>query len=88
MSSPSRAPRARWRSSTTRSARWAARRTLVPCDVKDFDALDRLGAAIFERWGKLDIFVGNAGVLGPLTPSRHSTRDKWDELFAVNVTAN
>ena len=45
--------------------------TLVPCDIKDFEALDRLGAAIFERWGKLDIFIGNAGVLGPLTPLAH-----------------
>ena len=38
--------------------------TLTPCDVTDFDALDRLGATIYERWGKLDILVGNAGALG------------------------
>jgi NAD(P)-dependent dehydrogenase (short-subunit alcohol dehydrogenase family) len=62
--------------------------TLVPCDVTDFAALDRLGAAIHERWGKLDIFVGNAGVLGPLTPISHCDPDKWDKLFEVNVTAN
>src|SRR5580700_5666876 len=42
--------------------------TLVPLDLKDFPALDRLGASIFERWGKLDAFLGNAGVLGQLTP--------------------
>jgi NAD(P)-dependent dehydrogenase (short-subunit alcohol dehydrogenase family) len=62
--------------------------TLVPCDITDFAALDRLGAALFERWGKLDIFVGNAGILGPLTPIAHCDPDKWDKLFAVNVTAN
>jgi NAD(P)-dependent dehydrogenase (short-subunit alcohol dehydrogenase family) len=62
--------------------------TLVPCDIKDFDALDRLGSAIFERWGKLDILVGNAGVLGPLTPIAHCDPDKWEQVFAVNVTAN
>jgi NAD(P)-dependent dehydrogenase (short-subunit alcohol dehydrogenase family) len=62
--------------------------TLVPCDITDFPALDRLGAAIFERWRKLDIFVGNAGILGPLTPISHCDPDKWDKLFAVNVTAN
>jgi NAD(P)-dependent dehydrogenase (short-subunit alcohol dehydrogenase family) len=62
--------------------------TLVPCDIKDFDALDRLGAAVHGRWGKLDIFVGNAGVLGPLTPISHCDPDKWDQVFAVNVTAN
>ncbi len=62
--------------------------TLVPCDITDYPALDRLGAAIFERWGKLDIFVGNAGILGPLTPVSHCDPDKWDKLIAVNVTAN
>jgi NAD(P)-dependent dehydrogenase (short-subunit alcohol dehydrogenase family) len=62
--------------------------TLVPCDIKDFDALDRLGSAVHGRWGKLDIFVGNAGILGPLTPISHCDPDKWDQVFAVNVTAN
>ena len=40
--------------------------TLVPLDLKDFDAIDRLGGAIHERWGKLDILIGNAGVLGEI----------------------
>lgn len=62
--------------------------TLVPCDLKDFAALDRLGAALYERWGKLDIFIGNAGLLGPLSPLAHVDPPKWDDVFAVNVTAN
>lgn len=62
--------------------------TLVPCDIKDFAALDRLGAAIHQRWGKLDILVGNAGILGPLTPIAHCDPEKWDQVFSVNVTAN
>lgn len=62
--------------------------TLTPCDITDFDALDRLGRAIYDRWGKLDIFVGNAGVLGPVTPLGHVEPKEWDEVFAVNVTAN
>ncbi len=62
--------------------------TLAPCDVKDFPALDRLGAAIFARWGRLDVFVGNAGALGPLSPLAHVEPAQWDDLFAVNVTAN
>ena len=62
--------------------------TLVPLDLKDFDGLDRMGAAIFERWGKLDALVGNAGVLGLLTPIAHLQPNVWDELMAVNVTAN
>ncbi len=62
--------------------------TLVPCDLKDFEALDRLGSVIFERWKKLDIFIGNGGLLGPLSPLAHVDPPKWDEVLAVNVTAN
>jgi NAD(P)-dependent dehydrogenase (short-subunit alcohol dehydrogenase family) len=62
--------------------------TLVPADMKDFDAIDRLGAAIFERWKRLDILVGNAGVLGKLTPVPHVDPKLWDDVMAVNVTAN
>ncbi|MFV0280391.1 MAG: SDR family NAD(P)-dependent oxidoreductase [Rhodoblastus sp.] len=62
--------------------------TLVPCDLADHDALDRLGAAIHERWGKLDIFVGNAGMLGVLSPLGHIEPKEWDTVFSVNVTAN
>jgi NAD(P)-dependent dehydrogenase (short-subunit alcohol dehydrogenase family) len=62
--------------------------TLTPCDIKDFDALDRLGRAIYDRWGRLDIFVGNAGALGPITPLGHVEPRQWEDIFAVNVTAN
>ncbi len=62
--------------------------TLVPLDLKDYAGIDRLGAAIHERWGKLDILVGNAGVLGPISPLGHIDEKPFDEVFAVNVTAN
>jgi NAD(P)-dependent dehydrogenase (short-subunit alcohol dehydrogenase family) len=62
--------------------------TLVPVNLKDYDALDRLGAAIHERWGKLDILLGNAGILGELAPITHIDQPVWDEVMAVNVTAN
>jgi NAD(P)-dependent dehydrogenase (short-subunit alcohol dehydrogenase family) len=62
--------------------------TLVPCDLKDAAAIDRLGGAIHARWKKLDIFVGNAGVLGPVTPLAQVEPRHWDEVFAVNLTAN
>jgi NAD(P)-dependent dehydrogenase (short-subunit alcohol dehydrogenase family) len=62
--------------------------TLVPFDLKDFQAIDRLGAAVHERWGKLDILVGNAGLLGPLSPLGHVDPKAFDEVMAVNVTAN
>ena len=62
--------------------------TLVPANLTDLDAIDRLGAAIHERWGKLDILFGNAGVLGKLTPLTHLEPKVWDEVMAINVTAN
>lgn len=62
--------------------------TLVPADLNDHDALDRLGASIFERWGKLDILVGNAGLLGQLSPLGHIEPKVWDDVMSVNVTAN
>lgn len=62
--------------------------TLVPMDLTDSAAIDRLGATIFERWGKLDILVANAGLLGTLTPLSHMEPKDWDKTLAVNVTAN
>ncbi len=62
--------------------------TLVPFNLRDFPAIDRLGQAIFERWGRLDILVGNAGQLGQLGPIGHVKPDAWTELLEVNLTAN
>ena len=64
------------------------RATLTPFNLRDFAAIDRLGQAIFERWGKLDILVGNAGQLGQLGPIGHVKPDAWTELLEVNLTAN
>jgi NAD(P)-dependent dehydrogenase (short-subunit alcohol dehydrogenase family) len=62
--------------------------TLVPLDLTDGDAIDRLGAAIFERWGALDGLVANAGMLGTLTPVPHISPDEFEKVMLVNVTAN
>lgn len=62
--------------------------TLVPLDLTDSEAIDRLGATIFERWGHLDILVGNAGILGTLTPVGHIAPKDWDEVMNINLTAN
>ena len=62
--------------------------TLVPLDLRDPAAIDSLGAAVHERFGKLDVLVGNAGVLGELSPVGHIEPQVWDEVMAVNVTAN
>jgi NAD(P)-dependent dehydrogenase (short-subunit alcohol dehydrogenase family) len=62
--------------------------TLVPMDLTDSPAIDRLGAGLYERYGKLDILIGNAGVLGKLSPLGHIDPKSWDEVIAVNLTAN
>lgn len=62
--------------------------TLVPMDLREMDAIDRLGGAIFERWGRLDILVGNAAILGPISPLGHIDPKDWAELMDINVTAN
>jgi NAD(P)-dependent dehydrogenase (short-subunit alcohol dehydrogenase family) len=62
--------------------------TLVPLDLKDFDAIDRLGASLYERWGRLDVLLGNAGVLGQMSPLGHVKPETWEDSLAVNVTAN
>ncbi len=51
------------------------RATLVPLDLRDFDKIDQLGASLVERFGRLDILVGNAGVLGTLSPTGHIAPD-------------
>ncbi|MCK0195405.1 SDR family NAD(P)-dependent oxidoreductase [Ancylobacter sp. 6x-1] len=62
--------------------------TLVPMDVKDFEAIDRLGGALYERFGRLDVFIGNAGILGPMTPLAQVEPKEWDDIVAINLTAN
>lgn len=61
--------------------------TLVPLDLKDSAGLDRLGGSIYERWGRLDGLLANAGVLGVLTPLGHLDPEVFAEALAVNVTA-
>ena len=62
--------------------------TLVVMDLRDYPAIDRLGASIYERWGKLDILVANGGILGKLMPIHQYDPELWEEVIAVNLTAN
>ena len=62
--------------------------TLVPLDLKDSPGIDRLGQALQARFGRLDALIGNAGLLGPLSPLDHVEPAAWDDVMAVNVTAN
>ena len=62
--------------------------TLVPLDMRDYDGLYRLAAALNERHGRLDVLIGNAGVAAVPSPLGHIEPKSWDEVMAVNVTAN
>src|ERR1700760_4446812 len=62
--------------------------TLVPLSMTDTDGIARLGAALHERHGKLDILVGNAAVPGPSSPLGHIDLKPWNDAVAVNLTAN
>ena len=62
--------------------------TLVPMDLCEFAAIDDLGRQIFERWGRLDILVGNAAILGDLSPVGHIRPEVWQRAYDLNVTAN
>jgi len=62
--------------------------TLVAEDITAYDKIDQVGGALYQRYGKLDILVGNAGYLGQLSPMAHYTPKMWNDVFAVNVTAN
>ena len=62
--------------------------TLIPLDLENGAAIDPLGPSLYERFGHLDIFVGNAGMLGGLRPLNHIPSETWDKVLAINLTAN
>src|SRR5712675_799537 len=61
--------------------------TLVPLDLKDHEGIAKLAAALAERDRRLDILIGNAALLGPLSPLSHVEPKAWDDAIAINVTA-
>ncbi len=62
--------------------------TLVPLDMRDYDGFYRLAAALNERHGRLDVLVGNAAIAGQRSPLGHVEPKAWDDVMAINVTAN
>lgn len=68
--------------------RFGGSATLAPFDLTDFAAIDRLGASLFERYKRLDILVGNAATLGTLTPIAQTRPAEFEEVLAINLTAN
>ncbi|MFO0388679.1 MAG: SDR family NAD(P)-dependent oxidoreductase [Alphaproteobacteria bacterium] len=62
--------------------------TLVQLDVTKPEQIEMLAKQIAQRFGKLDILVGNAGILGELSPIAHTTPEHWDRVMSTNLTAN
>lgn len=62
--------------------------TLVPLDLSDLDRIDPLGPQLHARFGRLDVLVANAGIMGTVGPLSHHDAKFWDEVFRVNVGAN
>lgn len=62
--------------------------TLAPLNLRDGDKIDQLAAALYERFGRLDILVGNAGELGTLSPMGHIDPKVWQAAMDINATAN
>jgi NAD(P)-dependent dehydrogenase (short-subunit alcohol dehydrogenase family) len=62
--------------------------SLVRLDLREGAQIDNLGPTLYERWQRLDIFVGNAGILGPLSPLGHISEADWTQTLNINVTAN
>lgn len=66
----------------------APRPVLVVQDLADHQAIDNLGAALYQRFGRLDALIGAAGILGELSPLPHLAPRDWNDVFSINVTAN
>ena len=62
--------------------------TLVPMDLREFGRIDDLAAALYQRWGRLDILVGNAAQFGAFSPLGHIDPKLWDEIIGLDLTAN
>ena len=62
--------------------------TIAPLDLTEGDSIGKLGAAVAERWGKLDILVLNAAMLGSLTPVEHIDPKEYSRILTLNVGAN
>jgi NAD(P)-dependent dehydrogenase (short-subunit alcohol dehydrogenase family) len=62
--------------------------SLIPLNLENGQAVDAIGPSLYERFGKLDILVGNAGLLGGLRPLTHIPSETWEKVLAVNLTAN
>ena len=64
------------------------RAVLVPQDLAEHARIDQMALAVYQRFGRLDVLVGNAAILGPLGPMQHTPPKNWTHVLSINVTAN
>jgi NAD(P)-dependent dehydrogenase (short-subunit alcohol dehydrogenase family) len=62
--------------------------TILQLDLRRLEKIDQLGPTLYQRWGKLDILIGNGAILGPLTPIAHIADHAWTDVMTVNLAAN
>ena len=62
--------------------------TLVPMDLFKFEQIDLLGGSLAQRFGKLDLLVANAAMLGHLGPVAYSDQKVWGQVMDLNLNAN
>jgi NAD(P)-dependent dehydrogenase (short-subunit alcohol dehydrogenase family) len=62
--------------------------TIVPMDLEDNENIDILGGEINKKWGKLDILVSNAGIVGEITPISHLDPKIWNKVINLNLNVN
>lgn len=62
--------------------------TILPLDLSQLEKIDQVGLHIYQKFGKLDIFIANAAILGVLTPLTHLSPSVWDDVIKINLTAN
>lgn len=62
--------------------------TIIPLDITDFVKIDELANIIYNKFGKIDVLIGNAAILGLLTPLQDIKPDVWEKVINTNLTAN
>jgi len=61
--------------------------TILPLDLREGEQIDAIGPSLYQRFGRLDVLVHNAGALGRLTPVGHILPNDWADVVGVNLTA-
>ena len=67
---------------------YGSKSTIVPLDLEENGSIDLLGNEIYKKWGKLDILVSCAGIVGEVTPISHLDPEIWNKVINLNLSIN